>query len=286
MPMKLGIVPINVGFTAPAQVTAIAQKAEQVGLESVWTFEHVIVPADYESTYPYASSGKMGATPQTPFLDPLIALAHVAAVTSTLKIGTSVNILPQTNPLLAAKQVASLDVLSGGRLLYGVGVGWLEEEFTAMGTPFARRGKRFDDYLVAMKKVWAGGTVEHESDFLKWSGFESHPLPAQRPHPPILVGGTSDAALRRVAHHGDGWVAPNAGVGPLKDLLERLRRIAEAEGRDFDSIEITSMWVYVKEPDALAEYEDLGVSRLLVPLLATGLEPMAGVEMLGKIAAG
>lgn len=280
--MKLGIVPINVGFTSPAQVTALALKAEEVGLESVWTFEHVIVPADYESTYPYSSKGKMGATPETPFLDPLIALAHVAAVTETLKIGTSVNILPQTNPLLAAKQVASLDVLSGGRLLYGVGVGWLEEEYVAMGTPFARRGKRFDDYLVAMKKVWAGGSVEHQSDFLQWSGFESHPLPAQRPHPPVLIGGTSDAAFRRVARHGDGWVAPNAGVEALRGHLERLNRIAEAEGRELDSIEVTSMWVYAKEPDALSEYEDLGVSRLLVPLLATGLEPLAGIEMLGE----
>ena len=176
--MKLGIVPINVGVADPARITAIAQRAEALGIESVWTYEHVMVPADYGSKYPYHPSGKAPMAPETPFLDPLVTLAHVTASTTTLRVGTGINILPQANPLLMAKQVATLDVLSGGRLMLGLGVGWLEEEFAAMGTPFPRRGARFDDYLVAMKAVWSGETVEHDGEFLKWSGFKS---PAWRP---------------------------------------------------------------------------------------------------------
>ena len=283
--MKLAIVPINVGVGSPRRITAMAHKAEECGLESVWTFEHVIVPQDYASTYPYHSSGKMGVTPETPFMDPLVTLAHVAAKTTTLRIGTGINILPQTNPLLLAKQAATLDVLSSGRLMRGLGVGWLREEFDAMGTPFARRGARFDDYLVGMKKVWSGEVVEHDGEFIKWSGFKSYPPPKQRPHMPIIVGGTSDRAFRRVALHADGWFAPNANAEALAGQLERLHRVAEQHDRDPATIEVTAMWTRVKEPDALQRYEELGVSRLVVPLLATGeRDPMAGIEKLGTFA--
>ena len=143
--MKFGLVPINVGGpNAAANMVPLAQYAESAGIESVWTFEHAIVPMSYESRYPYDKSGKMPVKPETWFIDPLIALSHVAAATKTLRLGTGVNILPQTNPLLLAKQAASIDVLSGGRLTLGLGIGWLEEEFVAMGTPFERRGATVD----------------------------------------------------------------------------------------------------------------------------------------------
>ena len=149
--MKIGIVPLNVGGPdAATQMIPLAQYAEAAGIESVWTFEHAMVPMNYESRYPYDKSGKMPISPEGWFIDPLISLAHVAAVTKTIRLGTGVNILPQTNPLLLAKQAASIDVLSGGRLLLGLGIGWLEEEFVAMGTPFERRGARFNDYIVAI----------------------------------------------------------------------------------------------------------------------------------------
>lgn len=282
--MKIGIIPINVGIDDPAHIVALAKHAEDVGLESVFTFEHVVVPVDYASKYPYHSSGKMGAAPETVFADPLVTLSHIAAVTTKLALGTGINIVPQTNPLLLAKQVATLDWLSSGRFLFGVGVGWLREEFEAMGVPFERRGARFDDALVAMKKIWTGEEVTHESEFLSLRGFKSHPTPARRPHPPILVGGTTDAALRRVARHGDGYIAPNNGVEALRGLLERLRRFAEEEGRDPASLEITGMWTYVKEPDRLADYEALGVSRLLVPLAALGTpDPFEGISKLAEV---
>jgi probable F420-dependent oxidoreductase len=283
--MKIGIVPINVGYTAPEQVIAIAEKAEEVGAESVWTFEHVMVPVDYESRYPYNSKGKMPATPESNFIDPLIALSFVAARTTRLRLGTGVNILPQTNPLLAAKQVASIDFLSGGRMMYGVGTGWLREEYEAMGTPFERRGKRFDEYLVAMKKVWSGEVVEHEGELLTWKGFKSYPVPTQKPHPPLIVGGTSKAAFRRVARHGDGWIAPNFSSEQLAGQLEELRAVAKDNDRDPDSIEVTAMWRFDKDPngETIGAFRDLGVARLLVPVFALGSEgPLAGLDRLGN----
>lgn len=284
--MKLGIVPVNIGVLSPVKLVAVAQKAEECGLESVWTFEHVIVPTDYASKYPYHPSGKMGVTAETPFLDPLITLAHIAATTKTLRLGTGINILPQANPLLMAKQAATLDVLSGGRFELGLGIGWLREEFDAMGTPFARRGARFDDYLTAMKKVWTGDEVQHEGDFVQWSGFKSHPRPHQRPHMPIVIGGTSDRAFRRVIEHGDTWFAPNHNVAELTEQLTRLRAMSSDLGRDPDTIAITAMWSMVKERGAIAQYEALGVDRLVVPLTSTGeANPLVGIEKLGEVLA-
>ncbi len=282
--MKVGLIPINVGMRDPERLISLVRKAEEVGVESAWTFEHVIVPADYQSRYPYSPEGKMGATPETPFIDPLIALTFAAAHTKTLRFGTGINILPQTNPLLMAKQVASLDTLSGGRFMLGVGAGWLREEFEALGVPFERRGARFDDYLSAMKKVWSGELVEHQSDFLRYRNFKSYPLPAQRPHPPIIIGGTSRAALTRVVKHGDGWYAPSSGVDALAQKLQELREIAREHGRDPASIEITSTWAYALEgADSRKRYEDLGVSRLIVPTLALGARnPIEGLERLGE----
>ena len=143
--MKFGIVPVNIGVATPEQMITTAQVAEDAGYESVWTFEHVIVPVDYQSKYPYAASGKMGAAPETPFVDPLIALTAIAMQTKTIRLATGVNIVAQTNALLLAKQAASLDFLSGGRFMLGAGIGWLQEEFVAMGVPYERRGARFDE---------------------------------------------------------------------------------------------------------------------------------------------
>ncbi len=282
--MKIGLVPVNVGGPNVARdMVELAHYAEAAGLESVWTFEHVMVPIDYQSRYPYHRSGKMPITNDTWFVDPLISLAHIAGATTTLRLGTGVNILPQTNPLLFAKQAASIDQLSNGRLLLGLGIGWLEEEFEAMGTPFARRGARFRDYIEAIKKVWSGDVVEHHSDFLDWSGFVSHPTPQQQPHPPLLIGGTSDPAMRRVVDLGDGWYAPSSNIGEFKDQLSRLKAAAELRGRELGGIELTTTWLIGLEPDKMNEYADLGVARLIVPLLSTGADGWkAGIDRIAQ----
>lgn len=278
--MKLGIVPINIGFATPEPMLSLAQLAESTGIESVWTFEHVIVPLDYQSKYPYNATGKMGALPETPFIDPLIALTAVAAVTKKIRLGTGVNILSQTNPLLMAKQVASLDVVSNGRFMLGVGIGWLREEFHAMGVPFEKRGARFDDYIVAMKKVWSGEVVEHSSEFLDWHGFKSYPLPAQKPHLPIVIGGIKGKALERVARFGDGWFAPTASVDELKGHLAQLENLCREHGRNYADIEITTMWAPQMGLDLAKQLRDIGVGRLVTLGIGMGGDPATQLKQL------
>ena len=281
--MKIGLIPVNVGQERVEGLVGLASKAEEVGLESVWTFEHAIVPMDYQSKYPYSADGKMGVAPETPFIDPLIALATVAAHTQRLRLGTGVNILSQSNPLLLAKQAASLDRVSSGRFMLGIGIGWLREEFRAMGVPFERRGARFDDAVQGMRKVWSGQVVEHSSEFLDWTGFKSHPLPVQNPLP-VIIGGSKGKAFARVAKYGDGWYAPTASVDQLKPLLEPLGEACAAEGRAVSSVEISCMWVPALEgPDVVKQYEDLGVSRLIIPLQALGAgNPIENLERFGN----
>ncbi|MED5463220.1 MAG: LLM class F420-dependent oxidoreductase [Myxococcota bacterium] len=281
--MNIGLASVNVGGLDGAGMATRARVAEDVGVESFWTFEHVMVPNHYASVYPYSRSGKMPVLPETPFVDPLITLAHLAGVTSTLKLATGVNIMPQANPLLLAKQVASLDHLSGGRLILGLGAGWLEEEYGAMGVPFEKRGARFNDYLVAVKKVWSGETVEHQSEFLNWSGFKSYPLPVQKPHPPLIIGGTSPAALRRVVRHGDGWFAPSRNLEELSEMCGALREVASREGRDYQSLQISAMWGGVQEGlESIPAYKELGVTRLILGMHhLEGSDPLKGLESLG-----
>ncbi|MEP5569305.1 MAG: LLM class F420-dependent oxidoreductase [Halioglobus sp.] len=279
--MKFGLIPINIGMDSLEDLIGLAQYAESLDFESLWTFEHVMVPVEYESKYPYSSNGKMGGGSDNPFLDPLIALTAVAAHTKTVRLGTGVNILSQSNPLLLAKQAASLDVLSGGRFMLGAGIGWLKEEFDAMGVPFERRGARYDDYVVAMRKVWSGEVVEHQSDFINWSGFQSYPLPKQEGGVPIVIGGSKGKAFERIAKHGDGWFAPTNDAAGLEPMLTPLKAACDDVGRDYNSIEITSMWDNTGGLDAVKAFEDIGVSRLIVPLFALGRDPVAGI---GKLA--
>ena len=280
--MKVGLIPINIRMESMEQIVGLAQYAESLDFESVWTFEHVMVPVEYESKYPYSKDGKMGGGSDNPFLDPLIALTAVAAHTKNIRLGTGVNILSQANPLLLAKQAASLDVLSNGRLMLGAGIGWLKEEFEAMGVPFERRGARYDDYVVAMRKVWSGEVVEHQSDFLNWSGFQSYPLPKQEGGVPIIVGGSKGKAFERIAKYGDGWFAPTNDAAALKPMLEPLRAACDAAGRDYDSVEITSMWDNQGGMEAVQAFADIGVSRIIVPLFVLGKDPVTGIGRLAE----
>jgi probable F420-dependent oxidoreductase len=279
--MKIGIIPVNVGVKSVEQMVGLAQLAESLNYESLWTFEHVMVPINYDSKYPYSANGKMGGEPDANFVDPLIALSAIAASTKTLRLGTGVNIVSQANPLLLAKQAASLDFVSNGRFMLGAGIGWLQEEFKAMNVPFERRGARFDDYMVALRKVWAGDVVEHQSDFINWSGFQSYPVPIQKPGVPVIIGGAKGKIFERIARHGDGWFAPTTNAASLAPMLEKLKATCDELGRDYDSIEITSMWDNTGGMQAIEAFADIGVSRLLVPLFAMREGP---VEGMGKLA--
>jgi probable F420-dependent oxidoreductase len=279
--VKFGLVPVNVGVKSVEQIVGLAQLAESVGIESVWTFEHVMVPQDYASKYPYSADGKMGASPETNFVDPLIALATIAAHTKTLKLGTGVNILSQANPLLLAKQAASLDFVSGGRFMLGAGIGWLREEFDAMGVPYERRGARFDDYVAAMRKVWSGEVVEHRSEFVQWSGFKSYPIPGKAGIP-IIVGGNKGKIYERVARHGDGWFLPVDNAAALAEQLVPLAAACAAIGRNPAEIEISCMWNMQGGLDAIKAFEAAGASRIIVPVLALGKDPVAGITRLAE----
>ena len=239
------------------------------------------MPVDYASKYPYDASGKMGAAPETPFVDPLIALSAIAAATKTIRLGTGVNILSQTNPLYMAKQAASLDFVSEGRFMLGVGIGWLREEFAALGVPFERRGARFDDYVTAMRKVWTGDVVEHQSEFLNWQGFKSHPTPVQDPFP-VVMGGATGKIYQRIAKYGNGWFAPISDAAELKQALVDLKAACDEENRDLDDIEITTMWNGKGGQEALGQLTDVGVSRVVVPLMALGANPVEGIQKLAE----
>ena len=266
--MKFGLRYCNAGrYVYPANAVELVQAGEAAGFESAWTVDHVVVPEGYESAYPYSDDGKMaGGKNDMPIPDPLIWMAYVAAATSKINLATGILIIPQRNPVVAAKQIATLDLLSGGRTLLGIGVGWLDEEFNAIGVPFGDRGQRTDEYIYAMQELWATDRSTYESDFIKFTDVHSQPKPVNRSIP-IIVGGHSKAAARRAGRLGDGFF-PARGASP--ELIDLVRRTAEEHGRDPNAIEITAS--LPEDLDMIPELAASGVTRLLVPVL-----PMFGV---------
>lgn len=256
--MKLAVAFGNVGLLGSAEgAAAMAEAGEACGIESVWTVEHVVVPAGYESRYPYSRDGRMPGPDDMSIADPLVWLTWVAARSAQLRVATGVLILPQRNPVVLAKEVATLDAMSGGRVLLGVGVGWLEEEFRAIGVPFQGRGARTDEYVAALRELWTAGEATFDGEHVSFERAISRPQPAQG-SVPIVIGGHSEAAARRAGRIGDGFFpASPKGLGPLLDVM---RKAAEDAGRDPDAIEITTG--AFPTADKIAELEALGVSRI------------------------
>jgi probable F420-dependent oxidoreductase len=279
--MLFGIAFANSGpFAEGPGAVASARAAEDNGFDSLWAVEHVLVPADYESTYPYARSGRMPGGDAVPIPDPLIWLSYVAAATSTIKLGTGILILPQRNPAVAAKEVASLDRLSGGRVLLGVGVGWLEEEFDALGVPFAGRGKRMEAYVAAMRALWTGEEVDLDDGYHRWERAISQPTPAGDTVP-IVVGGHSEVAARRAGRIGDGFFPGKGKPDQIAHLIGVMRKAAEEAGRDPESIEVTAGAPSMREDPlgAVAEMAEIGVHRIMVPPLS--LDPATVADAYG-----
>jgi probable F420-dependent oxidoreductase len=280
--MNFGVMFANVGpFSTPEGAEAIGRGAEAAGFESIWTVEHVLVPEGYESTYPYDTSGRMPAPDNIDFPDPLVWLTFVAAHTERIRLGTGILILPQRNPGILAKEVATLDKLSGGRVILGVGAGWLEEEFRALDVPFERRGARLDDYVGALRALWADDKTTYDGEFVSMTDVYSMPNPAAGPVP-IVVGGHSEVAARRAGRLGDGFFPGNASLDELEHLFGVVRGAALDAGRDPDSIELTAGGYGVVGPEAVdgvRRLEDLGVSRVVIPPLAfdpAGIGPALG----------
>lgn len=266
--MKFGLAYANtIPFTDPTVATELVVAAEEVGFESVWTVEHVIWPRRYDSVYPYHPTGKMPGTPEVPIPDPLVWLTWVAASTSRIRLGTGVMILPLRNPLVLAKELATLDHLSGGRMELGIGSGWLEEEFDAVGVPFAGRGKRVDESIDAMRALWRDDSASFSGDVFSFEDVALNPKP-KGGSVPIVVGGNSNAAIRRTVLRGDGFYPGPDSIEELERVLTALREACEEAGRDFDEIEISAAHPgrFLDDPPAAIEVmAGLGVHRLMVP---------------------
>ncbi len=264
--MKFGLAFASSIGIEGADALEICRRAESVGFESVWGGEHVIMPTSIESPYPYTADGKIPAQPDTPIPDPLIWLAFVAAAAPTLRLGTCILIVPQRNPLVLAKEIATLDRLTGGRVELGIGVGWMREEFDALGVEWEHRGARNDEYIAAMRALWAGPHAEFHGEFIDFAPVTCSPRPVQSSIP-ILVGGDTPAAIRRAVRIADGYFPGEGNAERLGALIGDLRRSAERAGRDPATIEINAMFgAQMSDPIAgAAQLRAIGVHRAMVP---------------------
>jgi probable F420-dependent oxidoreductase len=263
--MRLGLHAIGIGIGARRVVVdAVAVAAETSGFATLWAGEHVVMVDRPESRYPYSADGQIAVPAEADWLDPLIALSFAAAATHQIRLATGVLLLPEHNPVLLAKQAASLDVLSHGRLALGVGVGWSREEFAALGIPFARRGTRAEEYVSALRVLWRDDVASFGGEFVTFSEVRVNPKPVRGRRIPVIMGGNSDVALRRVAQHGDGWYGFNlAGVDAVRERLAHLRECCRAAGRDIAELDLAAS-LRDGEPSDIGALAELGLSELVL----------------------
>ena len=278
-------VPTATPICTPELLACIGREAEERGFAAVWVGEHVVLFEEYASAYPYADDGKIPAPPGTGLLEPLNTLTFLAAHTSTIRLGTAMVLLPQRNPVYTAKEVSTLDWLSNGRVDFGIGVGWLEEEFRAVDVSWPRRGARTDEYLEVLKTLWTDDTSQFDGEFYSLESCQMFPKPVQSPLP-IHIGGESDAALRRVARAGHGWHTFNRAPDELAEPLARLETLLADQDRTRADITVTVCpYFQPLDADIAARYADAGadaVSALLIPIDAdsvrTQLDDLAAVQ--------
>jgi probable F420-dependent oxidoreductase len=263
----------NLTFPDPEDAKRMVLAGEAAGFESVIAVEHVVIPTEYGTRYPYAPSGRLPGGIDTAWPDPLAWLTYVGAVTSRIRLITGVLVLPQRNPLVLAKHLATIDHLTGGRLELGIGVGWLREEFDALGIPFERRGARVDEYIEAMRALWDQDDASYEGAFVSFKGMSCNPKPTQG-RVPVLVGGHSKAAIRRAGRLGDGFFPATGATLDVSDVIEAMHQEARAAGRDPASIKVMSGCPDAlprsgKDPlTAVATRAAAGVDRIALPLAA------------------
>ncbi len=262
--MKFGMAFSNVGpFVQPENAVHFAQACEQRGIESMWTVEHVVVPAGYKAQYPYSDSGRMPGPENSPIPDPLVWLSYVAGHTKKIKLGTGILILPQRHPVYTAKEVATLDVLSAGRVILGIGIGWMKDEFEVLGIPFDERVSRTEEACSALRTLWKPGANAFKGEHYRWDALESNPKPVQEGGPPIVVGGHVLGAARRAARVGDGFFPMKTEGGRLQQLLDAMGDECAKLGRDPKEIEVTTSLPGM-DPGAIKALEDQGVSRCVM----------------------
>ena len=268
--MEFGIHLPHVGpFATPEAISGVARKAEELGYHSLWVSDHIITPRKIDSPYP---GGRYRVQPEWPFLEPVSTLLFAAAVTKRVRLGTSVLVITQRQPVILAKQLATLDFLSNGRLIFGAGAGWMKEEFQALNVPIANHGPRMAEYLEVIRRCWTEDDPSFDGRYYKLGDVGFYPKPVQKPHPPIWVGGFADGALRRVARYGDAW---HAGGTPemLSQGYAKVKQYAKEYGRDPDSIALTLRGDGIGrgEPaqtiEELRPYKDAGVSMVMLTFI-------------------
>lgn len=255
--------------TSPDYIRQAAQIIEEVGLHSLWVPEHVLFFPRYESRYPYSDDGKLRGDPRS-LMDPFSALTFIAACTQRIRLGTGVCLVPQRNPVYTARQVSDLDYLSGGRFDFGIGIGWLREEFEALNVPWENRAGRTLECIEVMKTLWCDEVSRHQGDRFHIEAAYQNPKPLQKPHPPLFFGGESDAALARVAAVGQGWFGFNLTPARLDERMAILDRRLADQGRTLADIE-----VYVTpapesvNADDVKSLASLGVQQIILPIYAS-----------------
>jgi probable F420-dependent oxidoreductase len=255
--MKIALFGINTGPCAnPSTAAAVARAAEAAGFESLWTGEHIVLPEPQVPPSPVPAD--------TPFIDSAIALGFVAAHTRRVRLGTGIIILPQRNPVVLAKELASVDVLSNGRLIFGIGIGYLQPEFGAIGAPFDHKGARTEEFLGAMRALWSMEKPEYDGRFVSFKGINAMPRPVQKPHPEVVFGGHSKDAFSRAARLAKGWFGFALDLDGTAKCVEGLKSACSAANRRFEDFEISVTPRARVDLDAARRYAELGVSRLIL----------------------
>ncbi len=270
--MKIGVAMAFNHFTSPAFIGEAAQAVEAAGFDSIWLPEHVIFFPEYESRYPYSENGRIPGEPEG-ILDPFSALTFIAAHTERVRLGTGICLVPQRNPVYTARLVADLDYLSGGRLDFGVGIGWLREEFDNLQMDFATRASRTVEYIEVMQALWSPGLASYAGETYQLACCHFNPKPVQSPHPPIFFGGESEPALRRVASHGDGWYGFNLNPEAFAERLGRLDALLAEAGRSRADVQVhVGPSRDSLNAAAVAEFKAQGADQLIAPLAAASLD--------------
>ena len=263
--MRLGLHALGIGSGSErAVIEAVARAAEQHAFATLWSGEHVVMVDESASRYPYADDGKIAVPAVADWIDPMVCLSFAAAATTTIGLATGVLLLPEHNPVIVAKQAASLDKLSGGRFTLGIGIGWSREEFDALGIPFERRGARTADYVAAMRTIWRDDIASHAGEFANFSAIRVNPKPFRGGRIPVVLGGNSEAALRRVAQWGDGWYGFNLhDADDVAVKLDTLARLCREAGRDRDELRL-AVALRDPQPSDAGRLAELGVDELVL----------------------
>ncbi len=272
---------MSVGTSVPLPAYTIdpafmARKAEELGFESLWYAEHPAVPLHSNSPFP-ATGGEIPWT-YSHFTDPYIALARASGATSTIKLGTGITLVPERNPLLLAKEIASLDLFSGGRFMFGIGTGWLREETEIMGGDFEHRWTQTREAIEVMKELWTKDEAEYHGQYYDFPPIKSFPKPAQDPHPPIIIGGMARNVLRRVVAHADGWLPNRITPAEVEESRARIDAMASEIGRDPSSITI-SVYGQAPDRDVVQSYLNAGADRVVVRPEYVANEYEMGVQL-------